>query len=64
MWKNFGKPSKKPHSNKEEQWKAIKNIIKGQEAKSCTKEKENITTTTAAAAAAATTTGSKKEADK
>lgn len=24
MWKNFGKPNKKPHANKEEQWKAIR----------------------------------------
>jgi hypothetical protein len=24
LWKNFGKPSKKPHANKEEQWKAIR----------------------------------------
>lgn len=29
MWKNFGKPSKKPHANKEEQWKAIREQMKG-----------------------------------
>lgn len=28
MWKNFGKPSKKPHANKEEQWKAIREQMK------------------------------------
>lgn len=28
MWKNYGKPSKKPHQNKEEQWKAIRQQMK------------------------------------
>lgn len=29
LWKNLGKPSKKPHANKEEQWKAIKGQMEG-----------------------------------
>jgi len=28
LWKNFGKPAKKPHANKEEQWKAIREQMK------------------------------------